>query len=206
MRPPPRLPEDFEKELRKSKTFTNGKEDYPVVCDLYRKAFVRAMGSATQLRYNNLDWGDQEAVQLAEVIWSGELKQVETIHLTGNPRIGEAGRQALELAFESGKAPQLVELEGFISKRQIAPDIVAAFRSVDRDCSGSIDASELQLLLKRLGIEVRESTLRPVLSRYDGTTMELKEAAQAVEFVRHRAEEAKRRGLTLDDFGFQLPS
>ncbi|EOD33775.1 hypothetical protein EMIHUDRAFT_229279 [Emiliania huxleyi CCMP1516] len=52
-------------ELEK-KSFTNGKDDTPLVKRLYEAAFEEQFGKATELIYNGLGWGDAEAAQLAK--------------------------------------------------------------------------------------------------------------------------------------------
>ncbi|EOD25248.1 hypothetical protein EMIHUDRAFT_206463 [Emiliania huxleyi CCMP1516] len=66
-RRPPLLPSAFAAELEK-KSFTNGKDDKPLVKRLYEAAFEEQFGKATLLNYFGLGWGDAEAVQLAETL------------------------------------------------------------------------------------------------------------------------------------------
>jgi hypothetical protein len=122
VRPPPRLPEGFEAELE-SKLFTNGKEDYDKTLQLYRDAFDKHLGEAEILRYQNLQWGDVEAKQLAKVIRSGAMKSVHVLFLENNP-IGEEGRRELVEAIDSGGAPNLVTcwLDVAGQKVNIAPE------------------------------------------------------------------------------------
>ena len=53
-RRPPLLPSAFAAELE-TKSFTNGKEDYPLVKRLYEDAFEEQFGKATVLSYAFLD-------------------------------------------------------------------------------------------------------------------------------------------------------
>ncbi|EOD08736.1 hypothetical protein EMIHUDRAFT_124929, partial [Emiliania huxleyi CCMP1516] len=64
-RRPPLLPSAFAAELE-TKSFTNGKDDKPLVKGLYKDAFEEQFGKATVLNYRGLGWGDAEAAQLAE--------------------------------------------------------------------------------------------------------------------------------------------
>eukprot|EP00315_Gephyrocapsa_oceanica_P014035 CAMPEP_0185346154 /NCGR_PEP_ID=MMETSP1364-20130426/260_1 /TAXON_ID=38817 /ORGANISM="Gephyrocapsa oceanica, Strain RCC1303" /LENGTH=87 /DNA_ID=CAMNT_0027945411 /DNA_START=33 /DNA_END=292 /DNA_ORIENTATION=+ len=66
-RRPPLLPSAFAAELE-TKSFTNGKDDKPLVKRLYEAAFEEQFGKATELNYESLGWGDAEAAQLAEVL------------------------------------------------------------------------------------------------------------------------------------------
>ena len=67
-RPPPLLPDEVRRRLEHEKKFTNGKADVDVVDGLYRAFFDGAAGSATQLDFSGLDWGEAEVQQLKEVL------------------------------------------------------------------------------------------------------------------------------------------
>ena len=92
-RRPPLLPSAFAAELE-TKSFTNGKDDKPLVKRLYEAAFEEQFGKATELFYGRLNWGDAEAAQLAEVLASGAAPRLETLFLRGNA-IGDEGGAAL---------------------------------------------------------------------------------------------------------------
>ena len=79
-RRPPLLPSAFAAALE-TKSFTNGKDDKPLVKRLYEAAFEEQFGKATELEYNYLGWGDAEAAQLAEVLASGAAPRLETLDL-----------------------------------------------------------------------------------------------------------------------------
>ena len=104
-RRPPLLPSAFAAELEK-KSFTNGKDDKPLVKGLYKDAFEEQFGKATWLDYSWLDWGDAEAAQLAEVLASGAAPRLERLWLRGN-KIGDEGCKALAAALKEGAAPSL---------------------------------------------------------------------------------------------------
>ena len=108
-RRPPLLPSAFAAELE-TKSFTNGKDDKPLVKRLYEAAFQEQFGKATELRYNFLGWGDAEVTQLAEVLASGAAPRLEKLILHGN-KIGDEGCKALAAALKEGAAPRLKELE-----------------------------------------------------------------------------------------------
>jgi len=95
-RRPPMLPSVFAAELE-SKSFTNGKDDKPLVSRLYEGAFKEQFAKVTKLDYSCLGWGDAEAAQLAGVLASGVAQQLETLALEGNPVSG-AGLDALAAA------------------------------------------------------------------------------------------------------------
>ena len=63
-------------ELEK-KSFTNGKDDTPLVKRLYEAAFEEQFGKATGLYYQGPGWGDAEAAQLAEGLASGAAPRLE---------------------------------------------------------------------------------------------------------------------------------
>eukprot|EP00966_Prymnesium_polylepis_P158925 3673619-Prymnesium_polylepis.2 len=66
-RKPPMLPSDFVEAL-KAKSFTNGKEDRPMVGELYRIVYsVREAdgGGHYAAVYSGLGWGDEEMVLVA---------------------------------------------------------------------------------------------------------------------------------------------
>ena len=108
-RRPPLLPSAFAAELE-TKSFTNGKDDKPLVKRLYEAAFEEQFGKATVLNYCGLGWGDAEAAQLAEVLASGAAPRLETLILRGN-KIGDEGCKALAAALgKEGAAPRLEEL------------------------------------------------------------------------------------------------
>ncbi|EOD10939.1 hypothetical protein EMIHUDRAFT_358041, partial [Emiliania huxleyi CCMP1516] len=107
-RRPPLLPSAFAAELE-SKSFTNGKDDKPLVKQLYEDAFEEQFGKATVLNYEGLDWGGAEAAQLAEVLASGAAPRLELLYLSGN-QIGDEGCKALAAALKEGAAPRLETL------------------------------------------------------------------------------------------------
>ena len=104
-RRPPLLPSAFAAELE-TKSFTNGKDDKPLVKRLYEAAFEEQFGKATELDYRLLGWGDAEAAQLAEVLASGAAPRLETLDLFEN-QIGDEGCKALAAALKEGAAPSL---------------------------------------------------------------------------------------------------
>ncbi|EOD36507.1 hypothetical protein EMIHUDRAFT_362439, partial [Emiliania huxleyi CCMP1516] len=104
-RRPPLLPSAFAAELEK-KSFTNGKDDKPLVKGLYEGAFEEQFGKATELFYIELGWGDAEAAQLAEVLASGAAPRLEKLYLLQN-EIGDEGCKALAAALKEGAAPRL---------------------------------------------------------------------------------------------------
>ena len=108
-RRPALLPSAFAAELEK-KSFTNGKDDKPLVKRLYEAAFEEQFGKATLLDYGRLGWGDAEAAQLAEVLATGAAPRLKVLQLCFN-EIGDEGCKALAAALgEEGAAPRLETL------------------------------------------------------------------------------------------------
>ena len=72
-RPPPLLPDEFARTLA-SKSFTSKKADEAMVAGLYAKVFAEQMGGADELRYQRLQWGDDEVAYYArpEAAWPGK--------------------------------------------------------------------------------------------------------------------------------------
>jgi len=92
-RKPPLLPVQFAEEV-KGKSFTNGRDDKPLVARLYALAFDKQFGQARRLAYNFLGWGDAEAQQLCKLMASGALCSVEELFLYDN-KIKDEGMAAL---------------------------------------------------------------------------------------------------------------
>ncbi|EOD22570.1 hypothetical protein EMIHUDRAFT_469610 [Emiliania huxleyi CCMP1516] len=108
-RRPPLLPSAFAAELE-TKSFTNGKDDKPLVKQLYEAAFEEQFGKATKLDYRGLGWGNAEAAQLAEVLASGAVPRLEELDL-GDNKIGDEGFEALAAALgKEGAVPRLEQL------------------------------------------------------------------------------------------------
>lgn len=72
------------------------KADFDVALDLYRGFLTDSLGHLNKLNCHNLGWGDQEAVQLAEILpYAGRLQMLD---LSSNPLIGDIGASALAAA------------------------------------------------------------------------------------------------------------
>ncbi|CAK0846113.1 unnamed protein product [Prorocentrum cordatum] len=106
----PLLPDAFDVQLQ-SKGFTNGKDDLPRVAELYRSAFAQRLEAGEALRYDGLQWGDEEAQQLAAVLASGAAPRLQGLDLRGN-RVGDEGAARLAEALRApGALPQLQLLD-----------------------------------------------------------------------------------------------
>ena len=64
----------------------------PLLCGRFRETTFELLGGVTELNFNKLNWGDDEAVQLAVVL--PLCAKLETLQLIGN-RVGDRGAAAL---------------------------------------------------------------------------------------------------------------
>ena len=83
-----------------TKHFTNGKTDHELVVGLYADFVREALGGATALSFNGLEWGDAEAMQLAEVL--PLCTSLKSLSLGSNVNISDAGVRALAERLPSG--------------------------------------------------------------------------------------------------------
>jgi hypothetical protein len=67
--------------------------DMHVALQLYHKHLTESLGSLSRLECRGFGWGDQECVQLAEILPYAE--QLRILDLSGNPLIGDIGAGAL---------------------------------------------------------------------------------------------------------------
>ena len=123
---PPLTPPKFKEQL-KMKRFTNGKEDYPLVVQLYRDIFRKRFRSTTTLDYSGLGWSDELVRQLVPLIRSGVLVELRTLNLSHNA-IGDDGTIALIRWLHRERAhllPQLREIN--LSNNRITSRGMRAF-------------------------------------------------------------------------------
>ncbi len=114
-RDPPLLPADFRLDLA-AKSFTSKKADEETVANLYETTFKKEMGEAEVLRYEGLQWGDKDVIQLSKVLASsGSLPNLEWLRLDYN-QIGEEGVKALSDVIAGGSLPDLKTLELSMNK------------------------------------------------------------------------------------------
>jgi len=106
-------PKDFVEELH-TKSFTDGKEDWPMLGELARAGFAEGMAKVAEvLNYNGVElqlgWGDEEAKLVAEAIGMGAMADHTVLNLFKN-EIGDEGMKALSSAIASGSVSNLREL------------------------------------------------------------------------------------------------
>ena len=83
-----------------TKHFTNGKTDHELVVGLYADFVREALGGATALDFGALEWGDAEAMQVAEVL--PLCTSLKSLDLGSNENISDAGVRALAERLPSG--------------------------------------------------------------------------------------------------------
>ena len=99
------------------KRFTSKKGDLPMVIALNTRTILSIFRDMKQLEYEGIGWGDDEAVQLAEVL---PLCTSATVLKLGNNKISDRGAKALAAAFAEGAMPKLEEL--FLTDNQIGDE------------------------------------------------------------------------------------
>ena len=89
------------------KRFTSKKGDLPMVIALNTRTILSIFRDMKKLQYNKVGWGDDEAVQLAEVL---PLCTSATRLVLRNNKISGRGAKALAAAFAEGAMPKLERL------------------------------------------------------------------------------------------------
>ena len=94
-RRPPLLPSAFAAELE-TKSFTNGKDDMPIVKKVQRSAFTHEFEKVHVLNFCRLDWGDDEATAIADIVtqYASAAGNLTDLRLHFN-HVGDAGAAAL---------------------------------------------------------------------------------------------------------------
>ena len=89
------------------KRFTSKKGDLPMVIALNTRTILSIFRDMKELQYSGVGWGDDEAVQLAEVL---PLCTSATKLYLNNNKISDRGAKALAAAFAEGAMPKLEKL------------------------------------------------------------------------------------------------
>ena len=89
------------------KRFTSKKGDLPMVIALNTRTILSIFRDMKLVKYLNVGWGDDEAVQLAEVL---PLCTSATELWLNRNKISDRGAKALAAAFAEGAMPKLEEL------------------------------------------------------------------------------------------------
>ena len=90
------------------KRFTSKKGDLPMVIALNTRTILSIFRDMEELTYDKVGWGDDEAVQLAEVL---PLCTSATKLDLGENEISDRGAKALAAAFAEGAMPKLEKLD-----------------------------------------------------------------------------------------------
>ena len=99
------------------KRFTSKKGDLPMVIALNTRTILSIFRDMKELEYRSIDWGDDEAVQLAEVL--PLCTSATKLSLERN-KISDRGAKALAAAFAEGAMPKLESLS--LSNNQIGDE------------------------------------------------------------------------------------
>ena len=93
-RPPP-LPPLFD-QMVSQKSSTNGKDDMPIVKKVQRSAFTHEFEKVHVLNFCRLDWGDDEATAIADIVtqYASAAGNLTDLRLHFN-HVGDAGAAAL---------------------------------------------------------------------------------------------------------------
>ena len=86
------------------KRFTSKKGDLPMVIALNTRTILSIFRDMKMVKYADVDWGDDEAVQLAEVLPLCTSATVLSLSLN---KISDRGAKALAAAFAEGAMPKL---------------------------------------------------------------------------------------------------
>ena len=90
------------------KRFTSKKGDLPMVIALNTRTILSIFRDMKELKYQSIGWGDDEAVQLAEVL--PLCTSATELDLKFN-KISDRGAKALAAAFAEGAMPKLEKLD-----------------------------------------------------------------------------------------------
>ena len=90
------------------KRFTSKKGDLPMVIALNTRTILPIFRDMKMVKYIEVGWGDDEAVQLAEVL--PLCTSATMLDLQNNKNISDRGAKALAAAFAEGAMPKLEKL------------------------------------------------------------------------------------------------
>ena len=90
------------------KRFTSKKGDLPMVIALNTRTILSIFRDMKVIRYASIGWGDDEVVQLAEVL--PLCTSATVLSLVVNKNISDRGAKALAAAFAEGALPKLEQL------------------------------------------------------------------------------------------------
>ena len=122
------------------KRFTSKKGDLPMVIALNTRTILSIFRDMKELTYAMIGWGDDEAVQLAEVL--PLCTSVTELSLSSN-KISDRGAKALAAAFAEGAMPKLERL--FLGGNQIGDEgAVALAEAVGKGALPELEKLDLE--------------------------------------------------------------
>ena len=147
------------------KRFTSKKGDLPMVIALNTRTILSIFRDMKELTYINVGWGDDEAVQLAEVL---PLCTSATQLNLGSNEISNRGAKALAAAFAEGAMPKLEVLslmtnqigdEGAVALAEavgkgVLPELTALYLRYNELSQTAKDAWEAVKAKRSSGLEV----------------------------------------------------
>ena len=92
------------------KRFTSRNADLPMVIALTTRTILSVFRDATELKYLELGWGDDEVMQLVEVLPLCSSVRMLNLSSLGGNKISARGVRALVKAFSDGELPMLEKL------------------------------------------------------------------------------------------------
>jgi len=107
-RPPPPSPEKVKHLLETEKQFTN-KSDTGTVAQIYA-AFFGEIVKVESLHFQNVEWGDEEAIEMAEVL--PRFPALTSLDV-GKNKIGPLGARAIGESFRANGSLTEVNIDGF---------------------------------------------------------------------------------------------
>ena len=125
----PPLRGDRFRALLSGKAFTNGKADHELVAGLYDAFLSEGLGCATSLAFSDLEWGDAEVAQLADVLpLCTALRELSLSNNSfGDGGIGSLAR-ALPLTLTSldlGNMPHVTDVGAAALVMRLPPSVTA---------------------------------------------------------------------------------
>ena len=174
------------------KRFTSKKGDLPMVIALNTRTILSIFRDMKMLRYREVGWGDDEAVQLAEVL--PLCTSATVLNLNWN-KISDRGAKALAAAFAEGAMPKLEIL--VLSFNQIGDEGAKALaEAVGKGALPKLEA--LRLSRNQIGDEgavaLAEAVGKGALPELEELTLRRNRHSQTAEDA-WEAVKAKRSGL-----------
>ena len=174
------------------KRFTSKKGDLPMVIALNTRTILSIFRDMKMVKYASIGWGDDEAVQLAEVL---PLCTSATELNLYNNKISDRGAKALAAAFAEGAMPKLEVLR--LSYNQIGDEgAVALAEAVGKGALPKLE--KLNLIENQIGDEgavaLAEAVGKGALPELKGLDLMFNKISQTAEDA-WEAVKTKRSGL-----------